>query len=77
MKLIKTVRLKSSDKPGTQSVYYYSFVFLNYRGEQLLYMCTAVSLKLAMKQFKKYMGSAPYTLKGVTAAGPYIFYTAT
>lgn len=78
MKMIKlrTVRVKPSAKPGTFSVYYYTFTIENFCGIEMYYKCTASDLKLAKKQLEKYMGSARYTIKSVSAAGPYIFYTA-
>jgi hypothetical protein len=76
MRKIITVRLKHNAEPGTMAVYYYDFSFYNHNGSLMHYLCTAASLSLAHKRFKKYMAAAPCKIKCVTVSGPHIYYGA-
>lgn len=64
-----TIRVKvKNKKKETQknTVKYYDFEFLNYRGEKLLYCCVAPNIEKAYDNFCKYTEFAPVTLLGVT-----------
>ena len=56
-------------KVKERTVKYWDFVFLNYKGEQLLYSCVAPTFALACASFHRYMFGCEYTLLSCSTDG--------
>jgi hypothetical protein len=62
---LKIINVKAKE----ETVLYWDFVFLNYKGEQMLYCCVAPTFNLAYKSFLKYIGVGEYTLLSCSTDG--------
>lgn len=54
---------------GYKAVRYWDFVFLNYKGDELLYCCVAPNYALALQSFVRFMDAAKFKLVSCTTDG--------
>lgn len=61
--------MKINVKVKEKCVRYWDIVFLNYKGEELLYCCVAPNYALALRSFARYMDGAKYKLISCSTDG--------